>query len=599
MAELENQQPTTVVELLKEIKEVVGDRECIFRGEPKKFKKITSRLYRKLGEQDFVPTDQLTEELKKQLPKHSEEHSVSSLPSDDILAYIKRTPFNTGTSGPIAEELRKTVLQVLQRNDADKAKEWAGSTKKDIEILAELQHYGGETNLIDFSESFLVALFFACSNEGHNKKDGYLIILPKNDLEKIPNDDDGQIARDIPFIIRPLPDNRRALIQRSVMLHEPRGFLGYDDKRLEVRKIPASLKVEILDYLNKFCDISDRTLFPDIQGYIESQKFVWRPMNNLEKAYARLEEGKYSDVIKIATVAIESGDEGATLYRIRARANLMLDLPEEALSDYSVAIKQDDKNPELYLIRARIQWGVDRYDEALSDINRAIELDDKDVEMYDLRAWIHQDMHHPEEALSDINRAIELDDKDAELYSHRAWIYHDVSRYEEALSDINRALELGDGEYGLYSHRALIYGHLGRYEEALSDSNRVLGLDDENPRAYKIRAEVYHYMRHYEEALSDYTRAIELGDKNATLYRLRADSYHHLKRYEEALEDVSYGLNLDNRDVKLYALRATIYHDMRHYEEALSDYTHAIELDEKKRLTVWSPCECSPFFGSL
>ena len=586
MAEHKKQKPqapprSKVIQLLEEIERVVGNQECIFRGEPKKFKKVTSRLYRKLGEQDVVPTEQFSEELEKLLTKHAEGHSKVPLTNDGLLADSKEASFNLGINSLVDEKLRKTILHVLQKNDADKAKEWAGSTKSNVEISAELQHHGGDTNLIDFSESFLVALFFACSNKDHIDENGYLIILPKNNLEKIPNDGDGQIVQDIPFIIRPLPDNRRALIQRSVMLHEPRGFLGYDDKRIEVRKIPATLKLEILDYLNKFCDISDRTLFPDIQGYIESQKFVWRPMNNLEKAYARLEEEEYDDVLKVATAAIKSGDEDVTLYRVRARANSMLGRSEEALSDYSAAIKLDEKNPELYLIRARTQWSLDCYEEALSDINRALELDDKNPEMYDFRAWIHDDMHHPEEALSDINRAIELDDKNAGRYSHRAWIYHFMGRYEEALSDINRALELDDREYGLYEHRTLIYGHLERHEEALSDSNRVLELNDKDPGAYGLRAEVYQNMHRYEEALSDYSRAIELDDKNATLYRLRANSFRHLKRYEEALEDVNYGLNLDDEDARLYVLRAGICHDMHRYEEALFDYNRAIELDDE------------------
>ena len=32
----------------------------------------------------------------------------------------------------------------------------------DFEILTELQHYGGKTNLIDFTTDYLIALFFAC-----------------------------------------------------------------------------------------------------------------------------------------------------------------------------------------------------------------------------------------------------------------------------------------------------------------------------------------------------------------------------------------------------------------------------------------------------
>ena len=47
----------------------------------------------------------------------------------------------------------------------------------DFELLTEIQHYGGKTNLIDFTTDYLIALFFAC--DGHHDKDGR-VILQKN-----------------------------------------------------------------------------------------------------------------------------------------------------------------------------------------------------------------------------------------------------------------------------------------------------------------------------------------------------------------------------------------------------------------------------------
>ena len=44
----------------------------------------------------------------------------------------------------------------------------------DFEILTEIQHYGGKTNLIDFTTDYLIALFFAC--DGHHDKEGRIIM---------------------------------------------------------------------------------------------------------------------------------------------------------------------------------------------------------------------------------------------------------------------------------------------------------------------------------------------------------------------------------------------------------------------------------------
>ena len=52
-------------------------------------------------------------------------------------------------------------------------------TDDHIEILTQLQHYGGKTNLIDFTTDYLIALFFACDNSASITKDGRLILLKK------------------------------------------------------------------------------------------------------------------------------------------------------------------------------------------------------------------------------------------------------------------------------------------------------------------------------------------------------------------------------------------------------------------------------------
>ena len=46
-----------------------------------------------------------------------------------------------------------------------------------FEILTELQHYGGNTNLIDFTTDNHIALFFACN--GFSDKPGRVILLEK------------------------------------------------------------------------------------------------------------------------------------------------------------------------------------------------------------------------------------------------------------------------------------------------------------------------------------------------------------------------------------------------------------------------------------
>ena len=132
----------------------------------------------------------------------------------------------------------------------------AGTIEEAVEreILTELQHYGGITNLIDFTTDFLIAIFFACS--GNPKDDGRVILLQKT--KSIEN-----------MILHPQNPRHRVVAQKSVFLHPPKGFV--DVSANSIVTIPAHLKGRFLKYLRKFHGISTETIYNDIHGFIRNQ----------------------------------------------------------------------------------------------------------------------------------------------------------------------------------------------------------------------------------------------------------------------------------------------------------------------------------------
>ena len=97
--------------------------------------------------------------------------------------------------------------------------------KNDFEILTELQHYGGHTNLIDFTTDNHIALFFAC--DGSHNKDGRVILLEKT--EEIKNQ-----------IEHPQNPQNRIIAQKSIFVRPPKGFL--EPGQYNMIDIPKSLK---------------------------------------------------------------------------------------------------------------------------------------------------------------------------------------------------------------------------------------------------------------------------------------------------------------------------------------------------------------------
>ena len=195
---------TDVHKIFQEIEEKSKDGDYIYRGEPKWHENVSSRLWRKFA-------------------KDTENWDV---PSIDILK--------------VQDELlcgaRKHVRSPLE----------------EIDLLSEIQHYGGDTNLIDFTTNYLVALFFACEQQFDEA--GRVILQDR--------------AEKVGFIVEPNnPQNprdsqHRIVVQKSVFVQRPEGF--FIPQKRNVVIILAHQKRDIMSYLEKYHDISMSTIYNDL-----------------------------------------------------------------------------------------------------------------------------------------------------------------------------------------------------------------------------------------------------------------------------------------------------------------------------------------------
>ena len=143
-------------------------------------------------------------------------------------------------------------IQDIEEQILEEARKFT-SEKEAIEIWAELQHYGGHTNLIDFTTDSHIALFFACDR--FLNKPGRVILLG----EKAQNENRVENNLENP--------RHRIIAQKSVFIRPPTGLVEPDD----VITIPAHLKPAILSYLEKHNGISTETIYNDLHGFIRNQ----------------------------------------------------------------------------------------------------------------------------------------------------------------------------------------------------------------------------------------------------------------------------------------------------------------------------------------
>ena len=161
-------------------------------------------------------------------------------------------------------------ITIVQEEILREAKEYTHKID-DLEILTELQHHGGKTNLIDFTTDYLVALFFAC--DGNRDEPGRAILL--------------QNRSEAYEVVRPPRTIARAGIQKSIFVQSPNGIVAPDT----VVCIPADLKGDMLDYLRKHHDISTKTIYNDLLGFIENRRIHKSAYTEFSKGFTCQERG--------------------------------------------------------------------------------------------------------------------------------------------------------------------------------------------------------------------------------------------------------------------------------------------------------------------
>ncbi len=211
----ENQnEPSTIDDILRKIEQKAGTGEYLYRGEPEHYQedpyygKGSSKLYR-----DF----------------------------------LERKGFDV--------EGEHFDIEVVQEVMLSAARRFFRKTVQDFEILAETQHYGGKTNLIDFTTDYLIALFMVCDREESLGENGRIILQEKELIDS--------------YIAEPYEPINRVIAQKSVFVRHPDGFILPNED--DVINIPADLKKSIPKHLEKYHGVSAETVYNDLHGFIKNQ----------------------------------------------------------------------------------------------------------------------------------------------------------------------------------------------------------------------------------------------------------------------------------------------------------------------------------------
>ena len=264
-----------------------------------------------------------------------------------------------------------------------------GRPLKGLEILAELQHYGAATCLIDFSYSAQVALWFACERDSQTPQDSENPLNGKvfavhhrssDDFEEIKSD---SLSMKIDEFLRggensqlyhwqPRQQNNRIIAQQSIFLFGRYEFDAYDECVIE-----GSSKQEILIELEQVSGITEAMLFPDFDGFAR--------LRGVDVPYTQLSAYEYTDLAKeqfnIANYdeaidycdrAIDQDRDYAEAYCQRGRAKQQQNQHISAISDFDACINLDFDYVEAYYYRAESKFHLRLLGEARADLQDAL-----------------------------------------------------------------------------------------------------------------------------------------------------------------------------------------------------------------------------------
>jgi len=465
---------------------------------------------------------------------------------------------------PKADRNNSNKLLKINQEMLEKAKRLGHDLKdghqlSDLELLAELQHFGAATCLIDFTRNPLFALWIACQRSSSDpQEDGKVVVLQSDDPVRFRTIDYKLSKETLRYFFElhndryplyqwePKYQNNRIIAQQSVFV-----FGGAEVELTEECVVVRSCKGNILNSLEKSLGVTEASMFPDFYGFA-----------NLHSQYKHYIEPNAKGYLSRGVDAHLKGDL------------------DDAIVYYTEVISLQPNTSVLrlaYINRGLAYRAKRDFDNAISDYNEAIELDPNDTQVYILRGGVYARKRDFDNAISDYNEAIELDPNDTQVYSRRARVYARKHDFNNAIKDYTKAMELEPDYVKVYYNRGTAYRKKGEFDDAIKDYSTAIRLKPDRTSAYNLRGTAYRKKGDFDNAIKDHNTAIKLKPNEVYGYNGRGKVYTEKGDFDNAIKDYNTAIKLKPDDPYAYHYRAVVWLHRREWKKAKSYLTTATD----------------------
>ena len=535
-----NDKPRTVQDILRAIETKSAGGGYIYRGEPEcheehpHYGKVSSSLWREYGIGE-VDIEVVQAEMLSAAKKH-----IGDLPQDF------RVDFATFPN--VAEENTDETIN--------------------FEILTEIQHYSGATNLIDFTTDYFIALFFTC--DGHHDEKGRVILQKTEEIKGMIN--------------HPRNPRHRVIAQKSVFVRPPKGFIEPHED--DIVTIPANFKRLILDHLRMYHGISTETIYNDLHGFIRNQHIHGDAYTQFyrglmcqkrgdEATNSEAKQEEYEKSIGHYTQAIEFKPDYANAYNNRGVAYKDTSDFDRAIEDFDKAIEFKPDFAESYNNRGNIYGKKGDIDRAIEDYTQAIGLKPDLAEAYNNRGEAYGEKGDIDRAIEDYTQAIGLKPDLAEAYNNRGNACRGKGDIDRAIDDFDKAVELKPDYANAYTNRGNAYSDKGDIDRTIDDCTQAIQLNPSDAIAYYNRGNAYGKKGDIDRRIDDYTQAIRLKPDFVEAYNNRGNAYSDKGDIDRTIDDYTQAIDLRPNDAYAYKNRGMVWLHLAAWDKAKSDLTAA------------------------
>ncbi|MBI4232745.1 tetratricopeptide repeat protein, partial [Candidatus Peregrinibacteria bacterium] len=335
------------------------------------------------------------------------------------------------------------------------------------------------------------------------------------------------------------------------------------------------------------------TIFLSSGGASEKELKLYN--DTIANAQKLLDEGKYSDAIKIAKSFPATDEELKVkvkdfVNKIHATARQDAD----ALVAYSNSLftKCDFDNAVGVFGNAKSLYEATDSNEkittAITEMNKKVEERKAEAKKFYDWGFVKISNGNSEGALSDFDKAISINPNYAEAHLYRGAVRDRLGDNKGAIEDYDKAIEINPNDANAYFSRGVAKSDLGDYKGQLEDCNKAIELNPNHAMAYHNRGLAKGRSGDYEGAIEDYNKAIELKPNDVDMYLERGKARTKLKKNNEAITDFDKVLELNPNNIDAYLNRA----ELKAPADAIKDYNEIIRLEPNNIEALYKRADC-------